>query len=159
MAERQPSKLNVAGSFPVTRSISMRIVDALLEDSGVIVMAVLTEKSRGRLLTAVPPVHAKVIAHHVTMAFAPDAAILAKYAPMEGQRIRVPVTALAVDDKAQAVLVGAESENEFPHVTISVADGINPRYSNDLLASGDLQHIPILTLEADVVIEPLDSPT
>jgi hypothetical protein len=125
----------------------------------VIVMAVLTEKSRGRLLAAVPPVHSTVIAHHVTMAFAPDAAVLAKYVKMEGQRIRVPVTAVAVDAKAQAVLVGVESENEYPHVTISVADGVEPRYSNDLLASGDLQHIPIFTLEADVVIEPLDSPT
>ena len=121
-------------------------------------MAVLTEKSRGRLLAAVPPVHSTVIAHHVTMAFNPDAETLVHYQKLEGQRIRVPVTAVAVDDKAQAVLVGVESENEFPHVTISVAEGVEARYSNDLLAKGDLQHVPLFTLEADVVIQPLNSP-
>lgn len=155
LVEHLPSKQNVAGSCPVVRSI----VSRLLEDSsGMFVSAVLTPASRSRLLAAVPPVHPRVYAHHVTMAFNPDEATLAHYRQFEGQRIRVPVTAVVVDDKAQAVLVGVESENEYPHITVSVAEGIKPRYSNDLFGVADLQHINIFTLEADVVIEPLDSP-
>jgi hypothetical protein len=131
----------------------------MLEDSsGMFVSAVLTPKSHNMLLARVPPVHPNVYAHHVTMAFNPDEATLAYYRQFEGRRIRVPVTAVVVDDKAQAVLVGVESENDHPHITVSVAEGVKPRYSNDLFTVADLQHINIFTLEADVVIEPLDSP-
>ncbi len=136
-----------------------RLVKTLLDDTGVFVSAVLTAKSRSMLLAHVPAIHPNVLAHHVTMAFDPDEATLARYRRLEGQRIRVPVTAVAVDDKAQAVLVGADSENVHPHITISVADGVKPRYSNELLAKADLQHIPIFTLEAVVVIEELNSMT
>lgn len=136
------------------------IVKRLLEDdlTNMFVSAVLTPESRSRLLATVPPVHATVIAHHVTMAFNPDAATLERYRTMEGQRIKVPVTAVAADDKAQAVLVGVESENEYPHITISVAGGVPAKYSNELFTVVDIQHVPIFTLEADVVIEPLEPP-
>lgn len=128
----------------------------LLEDAtNTFVSAVLTPDSQRRLLEAVPPVHPRVYAHHVTMAFKPEPEVLAKYQQMAGQRVRIPVTAYAVDDKAQAVLVGADSENEFPHITISVAEGVSPVYSNELMANADHQHIPIFTLEAEVVIEQL----
>ena len=133
------------------------VVRRLLESTGMVVHAVLTPESQRRLLRAVPPVHPVVYAHHVTMAFNPDEATLARYQPMAGQRLRVPVVAVALDDKAQAVLVGVESENDYPHITISVAEGVGPVYSNDLLASADHQHVPLFTLEADVVIEPLEA--
>jgi len=132
----------------------------LLEDrSGMFVSAVLTPESRSRLLAMVPPVHPVVYAHHVTMAFNPDAEALERYRQMEGQRIRVPVTAVCADEKAQAVLVGVESENDYPHITVSVAEGVKPVYSNELLVAqhADLQHVNIFSLEADVVIEPLDT--
>lgn len=152
LVEHLPSKQNVAGSSPVVRSIVSRMLE---DSSGVFVSAVLTEASRSRLLAAVPPVHPRVYAHHVTMAFNPDETTLAYYRQFEGQRIRVPVTAVAVDDKAQAVLVGVESENDYPHITVSVAEGVKPVYSNELMTRVDLQHVPIFTLEADVVIEQL----
>jgi hypothetical protein len=139
---------------------ALTLVQRLLEDrTNMFVSAVLTPESQRRLLERVPPVHPVVYAHHVTMAFNPDAETLARYQSMEGQRIRVPVTAVCVDEKAQAVLVGVESENEYPHITVSVAEGVKPAYSNELLAAqrADLQHVNIFTLEADVVIEPLDS--
>lgn len=122
------------------------------------VSAVLTPESHSRLLAAVPPVHPVVYAHHATMAFNPDMETFERYRVLEGQRIRVPVTAVAVDDKAQAVLVGIESENDYPHITISCAEGVKPRYSNDLFTVTDLQHVNVFTLEADVVIEPLSPP-
>ena len=132
------------------------IVNKLLESTGMVVQAVLTPKSQRKLLQMVPPVHPNIYAHHVTMAFNPDLETLARYQPMEGQRVRIPVVAVAVDDKAQAVLVGAESENEYAHITISTADGVGPVYSNDLLASADHQHVPLFTLEANVVIGPIE---
>lgn len=132
------------------------LIHGLLEDAtNAFISAVLTPESQSRLLQAVPPVHPRVYAHHVTMAFKPEADVFERYRQMEGQRIRVPVTAVAVDDKAQAVLVGVESENEYPHITISVAEGVKPVYSNELMTKADLQHIPIFTLEAVVVIEQL----
>lgn len=159
LVEHLPSKQNVAGSSPVVRS--NLLVNSLLEEgTGMFVSAVLTPASRSRLLAAVPPYHPVVYAHHMTMAHDPDPATLERYRGMEGQRIRIPVTAVVVDDKAQAVLVGGDSENEYPHITISVAEGVKPVYSNELLSKGEgtWYHVNIFTLEADVVIEPLDTP-
>ena len=138
---------------------SRAIIERLLEDGpDMFISAVLTEESRKRLLERVPPVHPNVYAHHVTMAYKPDPTTLEYYRQMEGQRLRIPVTAMALDDKAQAVLVGAESENEHPHITISVAEGVEPRYSNDLFDIADLRHVSIFTVEADVIIEPISPP-
>ena len=132
------------------------LIHWLLEDAtNTFVSAVLTPASQSRLLRAVPPVHPTVFAHHATIAFKPEAADLERYLEMHGQPVRIPVTAVAVDDKAQAVLVGIDSENEYPHITISVAEGVKPVYSNELMASADLQHIPIFTLEATIVVEAL----
>lgn len=133
------------------------LASLLLEEwPDVFLSAVLTPESQRLLLERVPPVHQKVYAHHVTMAFKPDPATLDRYRPLIGQKLRIPVTAVAVDDKAQAVVVGADSENEVAHITISVAEGVEPSYSNTLLASADLQHISIFTVEAEVVLEHLD---
>ena len=136
------------------------LVQQLLEDrTNMFVSAVLTPQSQRRLLEMVPSVHPIVYAHHVTLAFNPEPDVLERYRSLEGTRIKVPVTAVCVDDKAQAVLVGVDSENEYPHITISVAEGVAPAYSNELLAAqhADMQHVNIFTLEADVVIEPLES--
>lgn len=141
---------------------ALAVVQRLLEErTNMFVSAVLTPESQRRLLERVPPVHATVYAHHVTMAFNPEPDTLERYRALEGQRIAVPVTAVCVDEKAQAVLVGVDSENEYPHITISVAEGVKPAYSNELLASqhAGLQHVNIFTLEADVIIEPLESPS
>lgn len=133
------------------------LVYKLLEDgTGTFVSAVLTDESRARLLAVVPPVHPTLHAHHMTMAFNPDEAILSRYRPLEGQTVRLTVTAVAVDNQGQAVLVGGDSENEYPHITISCADGVPAKYSNELLAKADWQHINPFTLEAYVVIEPLE---
>jgi len=140
---------------------ALSLVQRLLEDrTNMFVSAVLTPESQRRLLERVPPVHPRVYAHHVTLAFKPEPEVLERYRQLEGQRLRVPVTAVCVDDKAQAVLVGVDSENEYPHITISVTEGTPPAYSNELLAAqrADLQHVNIFTLEADVVIEPLETP-
>lgn len=138
---------------------AQEIVSRLLEEAPgrYFVSAVLTSESRRLLLSRVPPEHPVVYADHVTLAYDPTPEVLERYRQQEGQRLRIPVTAVAVDDKAQAVLVGADSENEYPHITVSVATGVEPVYSNSLFAAVDIQHIPIFTVEGTVVVEPLDS--
>lgn len=139
---------------------ALSVVQRLLEErTNMFVSAVLTPESHRLLLERVPPIHVTVHAHHVTMAFNPEPEVLERYRRMEGQRIKIPVTAICTDEKGQAVLVGVESQNEYPHITISVAEGVEAKYSNELLASqhADLQHVNIFTLEAVVTIEPLDS--
>jgi hypothetical protein len=133
------------------------LVRYLIEDTGMFVSAVLTPESRRKLLQRVPPAHLNVYAHHMTMAHNPDAKTLAYYQKMEGQRIPLAVVAMATDEQGQAVLVGGESENDHPHITISCAEGVSPVYSNELLANSDLDHVLLFTVEADVIIEPLGS--
>lgn len=132
------------------------IVNTLLESTGMFVSAVLTPESRSRLLARVPAVHGTVYAHHVTMAYNPDPALLARYQRSEGQHIRIKVTGMAQDEKGQAVLVEALSENKHPHITISCAEGVEPVYSNELLAAGKIERLePSFTVEAVITIEPI----
>lgn len=131
------------------------------EEPGVFISAVLTPESHQELLRRVPPQHAVVYAHHATMAFKPDPATLAYYRQFAGQRVHIAVLAFAADDKAQAVLVSLPAcENEYPHITISVAEGVEARYSNDLfkiVGIHALHPLKVFKVEADVVIEPLES--
>lgn len=136
--------------------VENQIIETLLDGQDMFVSAVLTPESQTLLLKRVPPIHEKVYAHHVTMAYKPDPVTLEYYRQFEGKPLRIPVVATAQDDKAQAVLVGAESENDYPHITISTADGVAPAYSNTLLKTVDINHVPIFTVEAIVTIEPLD---
>ena len=100
-----------------------------------IIMAVLTPESREHLLSMLPPVHARVAAHHVTIAFKPPADMLEAYLPHHGRPVKVPLTCTEVwDDKAQAVEVKFASTNEHPHITVSLADEVRAAYSNELLA-------------------------
>jgi hypothetical protein len=48
------------------------------------------------------------------------------------------VVGIAADEKGQAVLVEPSypSTNPMPHVTVAVAEGVKPVYSNELLKRG-----------------------
>jgi hypothetical protein len=117
---------------------SVLLVHWLLdEQSGVYISASLTPESHDRLLERIPPVHPWVHAHHMTMAFNPEVERLEEiYRPMIGQTMRLPVIGQARDEHGQAARVEARSENENPHITISCAEGVPAKYSNDLLAKG-----------------------
>jgi hypothetical protein len=83
------------------------------------------------------PLHAKTWAHHMTIAFKPDAEKL-EATPI-GKKVHLKVIGWAADEKGQAVLVepvGVASDNKHPHVTISTAPGTQPVYSNELLGKG-----------------------
>lgn len=97
--------------------------------------AFLGEESREALLATFPPVHAKPIAHHMTIAFGPSSDEVS--ATPVGEEVDLTIVGVAEDEKAQAVVVESPlSKNAIPHITISVADGVSPVYPNELLAKG-----------------------
>ena len=79
-----------------------------------------------------PPKHSKVFAHHSTNKFRPEDA-----ADLEvGRKVRIKILARVSDDKGDVLLVeNPKSENTQPHITLSCADGVAPKYSQELLAT------------------------
>ena len=74
--------------------------------------------------------HARVLAHHSTIAFRP-----ANLDGIEiGKKSVMKITARVFDEKGDALLVeNPKSNNENPHITLSCAEGISPVYSNELI--------------------------
>lgn len=95
----------------------------------------LTEDSKEKLLGLFPERLPVVHAHHLTIAYKPDRQKVLDF--NFGQRVRLRVVGKAADDKCQAALVSGdfESENAKPHVTVSTAEHVPPKYSNELLES------------------------
>lgn len=86
----------------------------------------------------------KVIAHHVTVLFGKDAKVWATNNPQEiGKEYTINVAGLACDEQACAVEVEIPLElpqdlqdalsQKIPHITVAVAPGVKPVYSNELL--------------------------
>lgn len=111
--------------------------------------AMLPPEESQKLLRAVPPAHERVFAHHVTLAFKPKAdhpslALL-------GQRLTLTVIGEARDAQGQAVCVaGVDVPGQVPHITVSCAPLIPPKYSNELLRGEQWVRIEQFTLVADV---------
>lgn len=111
---------------------------------------VLDQESRSRLLTwweaeVGLPLLAVTHAHHVTLKFNPSAEELGEI-PI-GEEARLRVTGWAADDKGQAVAVkpSVPTLKSMPHVTVSVARGVRPVYSNELLSGLVNADGPVLT--------------
>ncbi len=98
---------------------------------------VLTEESHRLLLGAFPPLHEKVYAHHVTVAYKPTATIYKEYEKDLGTPVSLTVYGYAHDEKGQAVVVRSDflKGNKLHHITISTK-GVAPVYSNVLLEDG-----------------------
>jgi uncharacterized protein YggU (UPF0235/DUF167 family) len=108
--------------------------------------AVLTKPSRKRLLEAVPALHARVLADHVTLTLEPSEEELATFE--EGAVVKFQVTARASNGAVQAVTVrGLDSQKEHPHVTVSVAEGHSARESDDLLREAKPRMLKSFVLE------------
>lgn len=144
---------------PLHSSAAQRLVNWLLDgQSGVFVSATLTPESQQLLLERVPPVHPFVHAHHMTIAFDPPVERYADvYEPMIGKNVVLRVVGVAQDDRGQAVAVEGQSENKAPHITISCADGVPAKYSNELLSKG---WTPVSSFELQATVEavPLKPP-
>ena len=107
---------------------------------------ILDDKSRTALLEAVHPKHEVVVAHHVTIAFKPEAGnpVLGQF--RNGEELTIKAIGHAEDELIQAVSVRIFSTNEHPHITISHTYDTGPVYSNELL-----QTVPVIPFE-----EPLE---
>lgn len=106
--------------------------------SNVVYSAVfLTPESRTELIARIKPSLANVIAHHVTLKFKPSQADVD--ALEMGRVVEMTVIGIAASDDVQAVVVALPADlicsNVYPHVTVSTAPYISPKYSNSLLIS------------------------
>jgi len=95
----------------------------------------LDDNSVGDLLAAYPPIHSKVYAEHMTIAFRPSPEIEEQLMSRKGERVTLMVISHTSDDKGQAVVVDGFKRADYgvPHITISCADGVSPKYSNELI--------------------------
>ncbi|KAF0695162.1 Aste57867_14007 [Aphanomyces stellatus] len=107
----------------------------------------LDDVSKKRLRQHCTPLHAKVVADHVTIAFQPTMAMLATL--HLGSTVSFNATAAAANADVQAVVVDAPANiglanwsNGTPHVTLSVAPGVAPKASHALLASTHAVPLP-----------------
>jgi hypothetical protein len=79
--------------------------------------------------------HSNTHCNHVTMVFRPSPDQMGEFCSSLGRKITVRAVGLARDEQGEALLVeGIQSRNRYPHVTLSCADGVEPKYSNDLIA-------------------------
>lgn len=126
--------------------------------------AFLTEAAREKLLKFCPPEVIKpgqfykedpsahnwypnVVAHHCTMQFKPTA-------PPEnlGKVVMLRVIATAQDDDCMAaVIVGVDTNNYVPHITVAHSNEKTAKYSNELLRSRQWEPMTeVLELEARI---------
>ena len=100
----------------------------------------LTPEAKKELLKDFPPKHPEVQADHITLMFKPTLDQMKQLRDRfsMGQTVPIQITGYAEDDKAQALTVELpgdirEQSKEQPHITVSVAEGVSPSYSNELL--------------------------
>lgn len=82
----------------------------------------------------------KVWVQHVTIAFQPDMDTILEFAPKMNQFFQIEVLGFVKDEKASALIVrlfDIQSKNKFPHITLQTAEGIPPKYSNELIATAE----------------------
>ena len=90
-----------------------------------------------KLLAMFPPKHAKFFAHHSTNLFKPKPGDRIEV----GNKVVLKILGRAYDEKGDALLVeNTFSQNKFPHITLSCAEDVSPRYSDELLADAHTQH-------------------
>jgi len=95
------------------------------------VAAILDQASSDLLLQNFPPINSVVLGKHMTIAFEPHWFPICEKL---GQYVVLRVLGEVRDDHGQAALVaGYESNNYFPHITISHGPEVEASYSNELL--------------------------
>jgi hypothetical protein len=102
----------------------------------------LNSESKAKLMGMIPPMFDDTFYHHVTIEFG-----LKEMGSDVGLPVDLQVIGYKSDDKAQAVVVSGVSRKDggIAHITLSVAPGVKPSYSNTLLNSGyDAIHGPTL---------------
>lgn len=100
----------------------------------------LSPGDREKLLRDFAPKHENVQADHVTLMFRPTEEDMENLREdfRLGQQVPLKITGYAEDDKGQALVVELPSElqshtQRSPHITLSIAPGVEPVYSNELV--------------------------
>ena len=118
----------------------------------------LTPQSIRQIIQQFGQEHPDLKNDHLTLVFKPSDSDLES--ATIGQRIKMKVVGYAVDQKGQAIAIELpsnltpQSKNRHPHITISVAKGTKPVYSNELLAKGPIQPVSPMTIEGVVDVFP-----
>lgn len=128
-----PSKLqNLKGLFNPFRWFGPKPYSAVfLDEPSISVLLTWWEREVGI------PLLPNVKADHMTICYNPSASEL-EVVPF-GLKDRIQIVGYAADDKGQTVMVKplfCKPKNPYPHITIAVAPGVEPVYSNRLLERG-----------------------
>jgi len=108
---------------------------------------VLSKESQDLLLKTFPPMHPKIFAHHVTVAYKPTEDIYKKLEKYLNSKIEIDVCGYAEDEKGQAVVAEADLlKDKVHHITIST-NNVPPVYSNELIEKGYKAISPTLKLQ------------
>lgn len=110
----------------------------------------LTKDSREKVIEKYPGIHPTKVADHVTL----ESGI--KEDPKNvGAKYKFKVIGYGKDEKAEALAVSLprkiKSKNKIPHITLSLSEGIQGKYSNEMLAAG-YEKIDPFELEGEISI-------
>lgn len=87
-------------------------------------------KNPEELISLFLPKHEHVFGHHATLQFNPENF----NGVIPGKEILIKITVRVFDEKGDALLIEtSRSEKEFPHITLSVADGVRRSYSDEMI--------------------------
>jgi hypothetical protein len=102
------------------------------------------------VLELFPPAFPNIHADHLTIKYDISSEEISSLEI--GKKVSLKVIGLAQDDKAQAILIETGlSSNQFPHITISTAEGTRPVYSNELIEKKGYKKLDIPVLIEGVV--------
>lgn len=95
----------------------------------------LDEEGRNKLMSVFPPFFDETFYHHMTVHFNNGVPINLDDV---GSQVNIKVVGYKRDDKAEAVVVQGYDrvDGKIPHITLSVAQGVKPVYSNKLVEGG-----------------------
>lgn len=102
-----------------------------------------------KLCDIFPPKHVHIFGHHATLKFNPE-----DFSSIEvGRKSKLKIIARIYDDKGDALLVETDrSEKQYPHITLSCAEGVRRSYSDEMIQSA-FQEKTINFFEKPIEIE------
>jgi hypothetical protein len=114
----------------------------------------LDARSRAAVTERWPYTHHKAHGDHITLSRDKNSPLVA----LVGQRGSAQVVGYAEDSNGQVLQVDLQrplkAEAGTPHLTLSVDDGVGPKYSNDLIKKGPVQRVQGLTVTGIVDVFP-----
>jgi hypothetical protein len=105
-----------------------------------------------QLIHQFPPKHENVFGHHTTLQYNPETFDSVQ----PGKISLLKIIARVFDDQGDALLVETDrSEKEYPHITLSCAEGVRRAYSHEMIKKFAAEN-KIIYLEEPVEIEVIE---